>query len=111
MVTSLGYGLSALTHLWLHAVENQQHLHDHAGAHTETHSIEDHSSTLKVINQEQQEDANEEVVGSLFTFVFWNSKDQKNLLVQATTRKEKKPYFETSYQTRNTQPSTPPPIS
>jgi hypothetical protein len=110
LVISFGYGLSSLGHMWLHAVENNQHLHSHVSSSQTQHTIEDHNIALKTINTESQEVTTQETIALLFTFVFWTPGIEKTSGSKLNVVKSKSNHLPAIYVGRNIEPSTPPPL-
>lgn len=115
MVILFGYGLSSLTHMWLHAVENSAHSHGHSHSNQagnyDQHSISDHSKALSELNNGNQDLSENESNSVVFSFVFWKRSDALLFNAQSATDNKPSSNYLVFYNSRSSKPSTPPPLS
>ncbi|PIQ47362.1 MAG: hypothetical protein COW03_15865 [Cytophagales bacterium CG12_big_fil_rev_8_21_14_0_65_40_12] len=115
VVILFGYGLSSLTHMWLHAVQNPSHSHGHVHvSKTENnglHSVSDHSKTLSKLNEGSQDLGTTESNTIVFAFVFWKSPEPLLITLDYSTAEKKYMDYLVHYNSRGSKPSTPPPLS
>jgi hypothetical protein len=115
MVILFGYGLSSLTHMWLHAVENSAHSHGHSysnqAGNYDQHSISDHSKALSKLNNSNQGLADTESDSIVFSFVFWKKSESLLFNPHCAVANEPSSNYLVFYNSRSSKPSTPPPLS
>uniref|UniRef100_UPI004048BF32 hypothetical protein n=1 Tax=Roseivirga sp. TaxID=1964215 RepID=UPI004048BF32 len=114
-VILFGYGISSLTHMWLHAVQNPSHSHGHVHvSKTENnglHSVSDHSQALSKLNEGNQDLSLAESNTIVFAFVFWKSSEPLSITLDYSTAEKKYMDYLVLYNSRGSRPSTPPPLS
>ena len=112
LIILFGYGLSSLTHIWLHAVQNSAHSHTHNETENiQFHSIDDHSKTLSKINEGNQDVGDSETNTIVFSFVFWKKAEPELFNFNADISKELYSIYLDSYRGLCSAPNTPPPLS